>query len=63
MSDRELVCLSCGTESESFLTECPHCGGSEYRSTTSVSESESETENLESQLAKLSRPVNPLVPA
>ena len=63
MSERELVCLSCGVESDSFLTECSNCGESHYRSRSSASESAEKQDAFESRLARLSRPVNPLVPA
>lgn len=63
MTERELVCLSCESKSDSFLTECSNCGASEYKSVTTVSESTAEEEKFESRLARFSRPVNPLVPA
>ncbi len=63
MTERELVCLSCGSESDNFLTECSNCGATEYKSVTTVSETAPAEEQFESRLARFSRPVNPLVPA
>lgn len=63
MVERKLVCLSCGSESDSFLTECSNCGAAEYESVTTVTESAPANEQLESRLARFSRPVNPFVPA
>ncbi len=63
MAERKLVCLSCNSKSDGFLTECSNCGAKEYKSVTTVSEPTPEDEKFESRLARFSRPVNPLVPA
>lgn len=60
MTDRIYVCEACETEIESFPEECPECGGSEFR--TEVGESGAE-EDLIDEVAKLSRPLNPVAPA
>jgi len=60
MSERVYICAACETEIESFPEKCPECGGSEFR--TEVCESDAEEELID-EVAKLSRPLNPVAPA
>lgn len=60
MSGRKLICLDCGTHVESFLDPCPECGSKQFESTTGESEEE---EPHTDEIAKLTRPVNPIAPA
>ncbi|MXR50845.1 hypothetical protein GRX03_04390 [Halovenus sp. WSH3] len=62
MSERVFVCLDCGTRVETFLEPCPDCDSEQFKSTTADSGDERE-EPLTEELAKLTRPVNPIAPA
>jgi hypothetical protein len=62
MSEREFICLDCGTHVESFLDPCPECGSQQFESTTDQSEDEHD-EQITDEIAKLTRPVNPIAPA
>ena len=62
MSEREFICLDCGTHVESFLDPCPECGSQQFESTTDESEHEDD-EQITDEIAKLTRPVNPIAPA
>lgn len=62
MSEREFICLDCGTHVESFLDPCPECGSQQFESKTEESE-EADDEQITEEIAKLTRPVNPIAPA
>ncbi len=62
MSEREFICLDCGTHVESFLDPCPECGSQQFESKTEESEEEDD-EQITDEIAKLTRPVNPIAPA
>jgi predicted nucleic acid-binding Zn-ribbon protein len=62
MSEREFICLECGTHVESFLDPCPECGSQQFESTTDQSE-DGHDEQITGEIAKLTRPVNPIAPA
>lgn len=62
MSERTFVCLDCGARTESFLEPCPECDSTQFESTTDYDDEETE-EPLTDELAKLTRPVNPIAPA
>ena len=62
MSERTFVCLNCGARTESFLEPCPECESTQFESTTDHADEEQE-EPLTDELAKLTRPVNPIAPA
>jgi len=61
MSESTYRCCSCMELNESFLYECSHCGSRKYERV--MTDSETEASDLEADVAKLSRPLNPLVPA
>lgn len=61
MSERTFVCLDCGAPTESFLEPCPECDSTQFESTTDHTEEEDEP--LTEEIAKLTRPVNPIAPA
>ena len=61
MSERTFVCLDCGAHTESFLDPCPECDSTQFESTTDHAEKEEEP--LADEIAKLTRPVNPIAPA
>jgi predicted nucleic acid-binding Zn-ribbon protein len=61
MTDREFICLDCGTHVESFLDPCPECGSQQFESTTD--DAEEQDEPITDEIAKLTRPVNPIAPA
>lgn len=54
--------LDCGTHIESFLEPCPECGSQQFESRTTESEDETD-DPITDEIAKLTRPVNPLAPA
>lgn len=62
MSEREFICLECGTQVETFLEPCPECGSRQFESKTEESEEEDD-EQITDEIAKLTRPVNPIAPA
>lgn len=59
MSERTFVCLDCGAHTDSFLDPCPECGSTQFESTTDHDDDE---EPLTEELAKLTRPMNPIAP-
>jgi predicted nucleic acid-binding Zn-ribbon protein len=63
MTDPTYVCTDCETELAEFPIECPECGGSEFERVTDDEESDEDEETLMDEMAKLSRPLNPVAPA
>jgi len=53
--------VDCAAEIDEFPTECPECGGSEFERVVDAEGSDEET--LVDEMAKLSRPLNPVAPA
>jgi len=61
MSERTYICVDCEAEFEEFTAECSECGGTEFR--TETDEDTEEVDDLINEVAKLSRPLNPVAPA
>lgn len=59
MSETEYKCRQCGTHNESFLTACPSCDGQTYERVLTEHDTE---HGVSAEVAKLSRPLNPLAP-
>lgn len=63
MTDATYICVECEAEIEEFPIECPECGGTEFERVTDEEGDEEEEETLMDEMAKLSRPLNPVAPA
>jgi predicted nucleic acid-binding Zn-ribbon protein len=61
MSDNEYRCRDCATRTDSFVTACSNCGANSFAHV--LDRKESEGRDVTAEVAKLSRPLNPLVPA
>jgi predicted ATP-dependent serine protease len=60
MSDTLYRCRTCGTRTESFMTACSDCGEQSYERL--LDDHGTDNPTAEAELAKLSRPLNPIAP-
>jgi predicted nucleic acid-binding Zn-ribbon protein len=60
MTDTLYRCRRCDTRTDSFMTACPDCGEQSYDRV--LDDHDATNPSAETELAKLSRPLNPLAP-
>jgi hypothetical protein len=62
-TERQYECLDCGFQSETFLDDCPNCGGTAFETSASPAGPEPGVDDTAlSVLATLTAPFNPYVP-